>query len=97
ELGLLVVLGEAVHQLEAGRNAMRHRRMREQRERMVVELRRGAREFRERAHQRALRLVPLVEQHGWGVPQLTLTIAATTASRLFSFNAATQIRPESTP
>jgi hypothetical protein len=66
ELRLLVVLGQAVHQLEPGRDAVRHRRVGERRERVVVELGRGAGEFGERAHQRALRFIPLVEHHGWG-------------------------------
>ena len=96
ELGLLVVLGQPVHQLEPGRNAVRVRRVREQRQRMVVELGRSARELGERAQQRALRFVPLVEHHAEAF-SVTCEIAATTGSRLRSLSAATQMRPESTP
>jgi hypothetical protein len=60
---LLVFLGQAVHQVEAGRHALGHRRMRERRQRVVVELGRRAGELRERRHQRALGFIQLVE-HG---------------------------------
>ena len=96
EPGLLVVLGQPVHQLEAGRDAVRLRRVREERERVVVELRRSARELGERAQKRALRLVPLVQHHAEAF-SVTWVIASTTASRLRSLRAATQMRPESTP
>ena len=61
ELGFLVLLGQAVCQVETGRHPLGHRHLAERRQRVVVELGRRAGEFGERRHQRALRLVHLVQ------------------------------------
>ena len=55
EGGLLIVLGQAVQQVEAGRDALGHRRLGERRQRMVVQLGRGGGELGERRHQRQRR------------------------------------------
>ena len=64
ELRLLVLLGQPVQQVEAGRHALRHRHVREGRQRVVVQLGRGAGELRERRHQRALGFVQVVQHPG---------------------------------
>jgi hypothetical protein len=61
ELGLLVFLGQPVHQVQARRHAVRHGRVRERRQRMAVQLGRGACEFGERAQQGTLGFIELIQ------------------------------------
>jgi hypothetical protein len=63
ELGLLVVHAQAVQQLEAGGQAARARRVRERRQRVLVELGGGGGEIGEGRHQGALGFVQLIK-HG---------------------------------
>ena len=58
---LLVVLRQTVHQAQPGRHALRHRRVRERGQRVVVQLRGSAGEVGERAQQRALGFIELVQ------------------------------------
>jgi hypothetical protein len=66
---LLVLLGQAVQQVEARRHALRQWGVRKGRERVVVQLGAGAGELRERRHQGALGLVEVIEheEHPSGV------------------------------
>ena len=64
ELRLLVVLGQAMHQPEPCGHALCQRRVRERRQRVVVQLGRRGGELGKRRHQRALRFVKLVQHSG---------------------------------